>query len=232
VFIFDQDRKLRYEGRIDDNQNEALVKVHDAHDAIEALMAGNEVAVSHRPAFGCSTKWLSKAGDVQREWARIVAEPVVLTPASAADMTTLRANAGDKVTVVHFWNTRTRNVTTNFNELETTYRMYRGRAYDFVTVDTDAAATGDKATEFLKTQHASSKNLQVSPADLKSIQAAFGDTWRVDGEYTAVIAPGGKIVYAHKGPVNILEVRHAALSNFTDNPHYPGQAQYWARVAH
>ena len=40
----------------DDNQNEKLVKVHDAHDAIEALLAGQEVAVAHRPAFGCSTK--------------------------------------------------------------------------------------------------------------------------------------------------------------------------------
>jgi peroxiredoxin len=229
VFIFDADRKLRYEGRIDDNQNEKLVKVHDASDAIDALLAGKEVAVAHRPAFGCSTKWISKSGDVQREWAKIVAEPVVLTPAAAADVAALRANAGDKVTVVHFWNSKTANADTNFNELETTYRMYRGRAYDFVTVDTDAASDTAKATEFLNAQHASSKNLQVAPADLKAAQSAFGDTWRQDEEYTAVIAPGGKIVYAKKGPVNILDVRHAVLANFTDNPHYPGQAQYWAK---
>ena len=91
VFIFDQDRKLRYEGRIDDNQNQKLVKVHDANDAIEALLQGKEVAVAHRPAFGCSTKWLSKAGDVQREWTKIIAEPVVIKPASAADLTSLRS---------------------------------------------------------------------------------------------------------------------------------------------
>lgn len=228
VFIFDADRKLRYEGRIDDNQNEKLVKVHDAQDAIEALLAGKEVAVAHRPAFGCSTKWIAKSGDVQREWARIVAEPVVLTPASAADLSTVRTNAGDKVTVVHFWNTKTPDVEKNFNELETTYRMYRGRAYDFVTVTTDAAADTDKATEFLKSQHASSKNLQLAPADMKAVQAAFGDKWRPEDEYTVVIAPGGKMVYAQKGPVNILDVRHAVLANFTDNPHYPGQALYWA----
>jgi peroxiredoxin len=231
VFIFDADRKLRYEGRIDDNQNEKLVKVHDAQDAIEALLAGKEVAVAHRPAFGCSTKWISKTGDVQREWARIVAEPVVLTPATEADMTAVRANAGDNVTVVHFWNTSTPNVAANFNQLETTYSMYRGRAYGFVSVDTDAAANTEKATEFLKSQHASSRNLQVTRADLKNIQAEFGDKWNPEEEYTAVIAPGGKIVYAHKGPVNILDVRHAVLANFTDNPHYPGQAQYWAERA-
>ena len=228
VFIFDEDRKLRYEGRIDDNQNEKLVKVHDAQDAIEALLSGGAVAVPHRPAFGCSTKWLSKSGDVERETARIHAEPVELTPASVADVTALRGNAGDKVTVIHFWSTATPNDQKNFEDLQTTYRMYRGRSYNYVTVNTDTTAKTGKATDFLHSEYASSKNLQLSPADLKAVQAAFGTTWHPNEEFTAVIAPGGKLVYAHKGPVDILEVRHAVLGNFTDNPHYPGQAEYWA----
>jgi peroxiredoxin len=231
VFIFDSDRKLRYEGRIDDNQNEKLVKVHDAHDAIEALLAGGTVAVPHRPAFGCSTKWLSKSGDVEKEMARINAEPVTLASASTADLTALRANAGNKVTVVHFWSTATPNGEKNFAELETTYRMYRGRSYDFVTVDTDTAANTDKATEFLKAQHASSRNLQLAPTDLKTVAAAFGAAWRPNEEFTAVIAPGGKLVYARRGPIDILDVRHAVLTNFTDNPHFPGQSEYWAAKA-
>ncbi|MGA2419305.1 MAG: hypothetical protein ABSG69_04430, partial [Candidatus Acidiferrum sp.] len=93
------------------------------------------------------------------------------------------------------------------------------------------AANTQKATEFLKSQHASSTNLQITPASLKSVQSAFGANWPPNEEYTAVIAPGGKIVYAHRGPVNILDVRHAALSNFTDNPYFPGQSQYWAYFA-
>lgn len=230
LFIFDADHKLRYEGRIDDNQNEKLVKVHDAHDAIEALLTGGTVAVPHRPAFGCSTKWLSKSGDVEREMARINAEPVTLNSASTADLTALRENSGNKVTVVHFWSMA--NADKNFAELETTYRMYRGRAYDFVTINTDPAAATEKATDFLKAQHASSRNLQLAPADLAAVQAAFGKTWSPNEEFTAVIAPGGKLVYAQKGPVDILDVRHAVLTNFTDNPHYPGQAEYWAAYAH
>lgn len=230
VFIFDADRKLRYEGRIDDNQNQALVKVHDAHDAIEALLAGQEVAVPHRPAFGCSTKWISKSADVQREWERIVAEPVTLNQASASQVKTLRDNAGDKVTVVHFWSTKNKNIDHNFTQLETTYRMYRGRSFDFVTVNTDPAANTEKVTEFLKSQHASSTNLQLTPADIKAASTAFETQWGKDEEFTAVIAPGGKIVYSHTGPVNILDLRHAVLTNFTDNPHFPGQSQYWAEL--
>ena len=40
IFIFDQERKLRYQGRIDDNQREELVKTHDARNALDALLAG------------------------------------------------------------------------------------------------------------------------------------------------------------------------------------------------
>src|SRR5689334_20437177 len=59
VFIFDKERKLRYEGRVDDSQRASLVKARDAQNAIEALLAGNPVPAAHTPAFGCDTKWKS-----------------------------------------------------------------------------------------------------------------------------------------------------------------------------
>ena len=230
VFIFDAGRKLRYEGRIDDNQNPALVETHDARDAIEALLNGQPITVSHRPAFGCSTKWLSKAADVQREWAKIVAEPVVVVEASTGEFTLVRANAGDNVTVIHFWNLKNKNLTQDFTQLETTYRMYRGRSFSFVTINSDAQGDADKVLEFLKSQHASGRNLRISPTVLTAAQNTFESSWGKNEEFTAVIAPGGKIVYSHKGPVDILDLRHAVLAQFTDIKFYPGQAQYWAEM--
>ena len=85
--------------------------------------------------------------------------------------------------------------------------------------------------EFLKSQHASSRNLRISPADLTAAQNAFESSWGKNEEFTAVIAPGGKIAYSHKGPVDILDLRHAILAQFTDIKFYPGQAQYWAEMA-
>src|SRR4029077_10932971 len=38
VFIFDHDRKLRYEGRIDSSTREPLAKMHDARTALDALL--------------------------------------------------------------------------------------------------------------------------------------------------------------------------------------------------
>ena len=60
VFVFDRDRRLRYEGRMDNSYRTELVKTHEARDAIDALLAGREVAVTHTSVFGCSTKWKEK----------------------------------------------------------------------------------------------------------------------------------------------------------------------------
>ena len=54
VFIFDHDRKLRYNGRIDDAEVKQ-VKSHDTKNAIEALLAGKPVPVEKTRVFGCST---------------------------------------------------------------------------------------------------------------------------------------------------------------------------------
>jgi peroxiredoxin len=50
VFIFDRERKLRYEGRIDNAQRESLVKIQDARLALDAMLAGKPVAVPHTPS--------------------------------------------------------------------------------------------------------------------------------------------------------------------------------------
>src|SRR5207253_2250231 len=83
VFLFDQERKLRYEGRIDNAQRESLVKVRDARAALDSLLAGKPIAVTHTPAFGCSTKWKSKIDSQLREMQKIEAEPVTVEMANA-----------------------------------------------------------------------------------------------------------------------------------------------------
>ena len=78
IYLFDQQRKLQYQGRIDDNQREDLVKSQDARNAIDAMLAGSPVPVTETHAFGCTTKWMSKATGVEEEWAKIQAEPVTV----------------------------------------------------------------------------------------------------------------------------------------------------------
>src|SRR5581483_7902037 len=71
VFVFDQQRKLRYQGRVDSNPREAYAKVANARDAIEAVLTGAQVAVEKTPAVGCSIKWLDKEA-LQNEEAKSI----------------------------------------------------------------------------------------------------------------------------------------------------------------
>src|ERR1700677_1641562 len=92
VFIFDQTRHLRYEGRIDDSYRIELVKVHDARNAIDALLAHQEVPVKHTGAMGCSTKWSEKSADRIAALKKIEEQLVTVDLVSKADLAKLRAN--------------------------------------------------------------------------------------------------------------------------------------------
>jgi thiol-disulfide isomerase/thioredoxin len=50
VFIFDKDRKLRYEGRMDNSYRKEMVNTQDARNAIDALLANREVVVKRGDA--------------------------------------------------------------------------------------------------------------------------------------------------------------------------------------
>ena len=57
VFLLDEERRLRYKGRIDDSRNPARVTVNDLRNAIEDLLANRPVRVSETVPFGCSIVW-------------------------------------------------------------------------------------------------------------------------------------------------------------------------------
>jgi peroxiredoxin len=203
------------------------VTARPARDAIEALLAGKPVPVETTRAFGCSTKWLSKAGDVQAEWKKIQAEPVKLDMASADDLKKLRANSTGKIEVVTFWSTKCKDCQQAFTDLETTFRMYRGRSYAFTTVSTDNPKNNAAVLKYLQDQYASSPNLQFASTDVRGLQAAFGEKWKVNEPFTVVIGPDGKIIYQKEGKLDILDMRRAVLKNMPDGRAYAGQLAYW-----
>lgn len=57
-FVFDMSRQLKYKGRVDDNWKEPeKVTEHNLHDAISAILKGDEPPVHEANAIGCSIKW-------------------------------------------------------------------------------------------------------------------------------------------------------------------------------
>jgi len=227
IYLFDQARKLQYQGRIDDNQREELVKTEDARNALEAMLAGKPVPVTDTNAFGCTTKWMSKATGVEEEWAKIQAEPVTVDMVGPEDLKKLRANAGGKVLLVNFWSTGCTACESQFVDFETTYRMYRLRAFDFVTIATDSPDKAPAVLTFLKKQYASSPNKQFASTDVAALQAAWGAKWKIGTPFTMAIGTDGKVLYQKEGKVDILEVRRAILAAMPDTKSYIGQQAYW-----
>jgi peroxiredoxin len=228
VFLFDKERKLRYEGRIDNAQRESLVKIHDARDALDALLAGREIAHPHTPAFGCSTKWKSKIDSQLREMQKIEAEPVNVELATADDLKKLRSNPTDKVLLVSFWATWCGPCLTEFPGIENTFRMFRRRDFDLVTVATNYPDEKGGVLKILKQEHASSRNLMFASDDTYALQAAFEPKWEGAVPFTIVIAPGGKVLFQQQGEVDVLEVRRAILAHL-ENETYVSHPDYWAK---
>jgi peroxiredoxin len=54
VFLLDEERRLRYKGRIDDSRNPERVTVSDLRNAIDDLLANRPVRLSETTPFGCS----------------------------------------------------------------------------------------------------------------------------------------------------------------------------------
>ena len=56
IFVINQEGKLAYHGRIDDNRNLAKVQSQDLALSLDALLSGKPVAQTETKAFGCSIK--------------------------------------------------------------------------------------------------------------------------------------------------------------------------------
>jgi peroxiredoxin len=227
VFIFDAQRKLRFEGRIDNSQRESLVKTQDTRNAIDALLAGQSVKVAHTGVFGCSTKWKSKSSSRLELLHQIEAEPVRVEDATAADLKKLRANPTGKVLLVNFWATWCGPCLVEFPALQTTWRMFRKRDFDYVTISTNLPDEKAGVLKALQKEHASTRNLQFASDDTYAMQAAFDAKWESGVPFTMLISPEGKVLYQKVGEVDVLELRRIILGNLPDLD-YLGHRAYWA----
>jgi len=226
VFIFDPARRLRYEGRVDDNIREALVKRRDAREAIDAILAGRPVAVDKTPSIGCSTKWTYKQAGREEEWKEISLKPVIVDPISADQLRTLRSNPTGKLLLIDFWATWCGPCRQELGQFETMYRMYGGRAFDLVTVSINYPDERAGVLKVLTGEHATSTNRIIDSTDIYSQLAAFDPSWNAAVPYTLLLLPGGEVAFKRQGTVDPLELKRQIIANLADDD-YMGHQAYW-----
>lgn len=229
MFIFDKDRKLRYEGRIDDNMRGNAIKSRDARNALDALIGGVPVPVEHTAVFGCSTKWNSAIAGKQREMKEWLAKPVTLETASIDELKKLRTNPTGKTLMVNFWATWCGPCQTEFPDLITTYLWYRSRDFELVTVSLNTPEERPAVLKFLEEHHSAVRNLIVDSEDVYGIQAAFDSQWESGVPFTLVIAPDGKEIHRVEGEADILALRRKILGNLPDAGMFAGNTDYWRK---
>jgi thiol-disulfide isomerase/thioredoxin len=215
VFIFDKDRKLRFQGRIDDVEKPSKTpNTRDTRNALDELLAGREVSVQTTKVFGCSIKWASKENtikDYEDKWAK---EPVNVEMIDEAGIKDVLKNNSDKLRLINVWATWCGPCVTEFPDFITINRMYRGRDFEFISISADDPTQKEKVLKFLKKQQASNKNYLFSIDDKYKLIELVDPKWQGALPYTILVEPGGKIVYGKQGPINVAEMK----STIVDNP--------------
>lgn len=207
AFVFDAERKLRYQGRIDDSKDGVgEPKSHDLRAAVDALLAGKAPPVETTKVFGCSTKWSDKREDAKKSLAKWDAEDVKLSAIDAEAVKKLAKNDGKDapLRVVNVWATWCGPCTAEMPELTTIHRMYRKRPFELITISIDEDA--DAALAVLKKHHVSATNY-IHTGEHDPFVAALDPEWAGPVPYTVVIAPGGKVVFRTNDQFDPLELK-------------------------
>jgi peroxiredoxin len=230
VFLFDKERKLRYQGRLDDSRyaDEATVTSADARNAMEALVAGQAVPVEVTPPHGCSTKWIDKRKQLAADNEKWEKGEVEVELIDSKGIAALRKNDTKKVRMFNVWATWCGPCVEEFPELVATSRKFGLRDFEFISISMDDPKTIDEVKEFLE------KNNAVVPDKVKpSLQAegrkgnayvfneashddlikALDPEWPGPIPHTLVVAPGGEVIFRHNGPVDGEELRAKILEH-------------------
>jgi thiol-disulfide isomerase/thioredoxin len=212
-FVFDRERILRYVGRVDGSEKPGTGKGEDLRNAIDEVLAGKEVSNPVTKVFGCSIKWSWKdeyTKKLYKQWSEL---PVTLEEIDVQGIKDLIKNNSDKLRLINIWATWCGPCITEFPDFVIIDRMYRGRAFEFISISADKPDRKADVLKFLKTNEASNRNYIFNKDDVYQMIDAVDPDWQGGIPYTLLVEPGGKIVYKRQDTINPNELKKLIVEN-------------------
>jgi peroxiredoxin len=214
VFVFDADRKLRYQGRVDDMESPFKTpNSTDTRNAIDALLNNREVPVKTTKVFGCSVKWSEKKDLVEKSKIKWSKEPVNLEWINEEGLKKMMQNTSSKLRLINLWSVHSGISTKEFPEFITINRMYRDRDFEFISISTDQRADRDTVLHFLKRNEASGSNFLFTDTNSGNLIRSVKDSWKGGLPFTILVEPGGKIVYEKEGGIDPADLKKTIVNN-------------------
>jgi len=232
VFIFDKDRKLRYNGRFDDSRyaEPETVKHPDARNAVEALLAGKPVPVETTRPHGCSTKWKERSLHVAEEEQQWQSFDATIEGIDAEGVAALRKNGSGKVRLINVWATWCAPCVEEFPDLTAIARKFSRREFELITISLDQPNQMDRAKAFLRKHRAvmsdklqktveaegrTTNNYLYTGASLDDLANTLDPDWPGPIPYSILVDQDGNVLYRKLGKIDPDTVRSEILDTLT-----------------
>ena len=228
VFIFDKDRKLRYQGRFDDSRfaDPKSVKHPDARNAVEALLTGEPVAVEKTRPHGCSTKWKGRSAHVKEDELKWQVLPAVVEEIDSNALKKMRENASGKIRLFNVWATWCAPCKQEMPDLSAIVRKFSRREFEIITISLDAPedkkkveaflgqnrmVVGDELTKSLKAEGRTTNNYIFTGSNTDDLAAALDPEWPGPIPYSLLIDKEGEVLMRVTGMIDAYEVNKEVL---------------------
>ncbi|WP_224998033.1 redoxin domain-containing protein [Cesiribacter sp. SM1] len=212
AFVFDQDRKLQYAGRLDASEKPGSANAEDLRRALDAVLAGRAVPEATTKTFGCSVKWSGKRGDNVKTEEKWAAEAAGLELIDKDAIRRLVTSKSENLRLINVWATWCGPCVSEFPDFVDMSRMYGGREFELITISADKPEKKDKVLKFLNDKNAAaSTNYLFSEEDKYALIEAIDPDWQGALPYTILLKPNGEKVYAKQGTIDPHEMKKAIV---------------------
>jgi peroxiredoxin len=213
AFVFDEERRLKYSGRLDSSEKPGTANADDLRSAINAVLLDVEIPNPVTKTFGCSVKWgwkMSWTDKVNQDWANM---PVTLDEINEEGVNILVNNDSEKLQLINIWATWCGPCVIEYPEFINIHRMYKDRDFEFISISADKLSSKDKALKFLKNKNSAVKNYIFAGEDIYKLIDSVDPEWDGALPYTVLIEPNGQVIYKKMGTIDPLELKRIIVDH-------------------